>query len=248
MSKISAKRVRLNFNRAKRSYAQNARIQDVMGDKLLELSNNLPRYHDRILEFGANTGLFTSKILKRFESREFLCTDIIDTESELNALAKKITFKRFDFNDFLTHIREPKDLILSNATLQWCNSEHILKNIHQIVRPGGYFVFSTFGENNLKEIKFLTGFGLDYLPYLRYQSALEGFELLKITRESYSLEFPSAIDALYHLKYTGVNSLANGFYISKKMLSDLALYFKNTLTYDAIFIVARKVRAKIHEK
>jgi malonyl-CoA O-methyltransferase len=46
------------------------------------------------------------------------------------------------------------DLVWSNLTLQWvADLEGCLREIHRVIRPGGLFVFSTFGPDTLKELR-----------------------------------------------------------------------------------------------
>ena len=48
------------------------------------------------------------------------------------------------------------DLIWSSSALQWCNDlPKILSMIETILRPGGLFIFSSFGPNTLKELRMI---------------------------------------------------------------------------------------------
>ena len=49
------------------------------------------------------------------------------------------------------------DVIWSTSSLQWCNNlSDIFKKAKSILKPGGLFIFSTFGPNTLFELKNVT--------------------------------------------------------------------------------------------
>ena len=68
---------------------------------------------------------------------------------------------------------------------------------------------STFGPENLREIRRITGEGLDYYDVETLKALLpESVELVAIEQELVVEHFPSPFDVLRHLKLTGVNSLS----------------------------------------
>jgi malonyl-CoA O-methyltransferase len=56
------------------------------------------------------------------------------------------------------------DAVISSSALQWMTDlPALLQRIHDALKPNAYFGFSTFGSDNLTEIKQLTGQGLNYI-------------------------------------------------------------------------------------
>ena len=56
------------------------------------------------------------------------------------------------------------DAVISSSALQWMTDlPTLLHRIHDALKPNAYFGFSTFGPDNLTEIKQLTGQGLNYI-------------------------------------------------------------------------------------
>jgi malonyl-CoA O-methyltransferase len=49
------------------------------------------------------------------------------------------------------------DLVWSSSTIQWCNKlDSVFDQVKKILRPGGLFIFSTFGPNTLNELREIT--------------------------------------------------------------------------------------------
>ena len=68
------------------------------------------------------------------------------------------------------------DMVLSSSALQWISDlKALLLNIAQALNPSGHLCFTSYTDNNLKEIKALTGQGLDYLPLAKVCELLQSF-------------------------------------------------------------------------
>ena len=76
---------------------------------------------------------------------------------------------------------------------------------HRFLSEDGYLAFSTFGTENMREIRTLTGHGLDYLPIEALKELLTPhFETVYAEEEIVSLPFSTPTQVLQHLKETGV--------------------------------------------
>jgi hypothetical protein len=108
---------------------------------------------------------------------------------------------------------------------------------------------STFGKNNLKEIRKITGTGLEYssLETLRNLFA-PGFEILHLDEEEIPVSFNSSTEILSHFRRTGVNANCSGIMRTQsglksfcdkydKMFSDGT---KVILTYNPVYLVLKK--------
>ena len=109
--------------------------------------------------------------------------------------------------------------------------------------------FSTFGENNLIEIKKLTGQGLNYYSSEVLKQKLEesGFEIVFIEEEQKHLYFDHPKSVLQHLKATGVTATAKSHRWTKQSLqqfySDYQQFYDEQgfrLTYHPIYVIARR--------
>ena len=83
--------------------------------------------------------------------------------------------KLFQFVLLIEQLQFPQNLevVVSSSVLQWIfDLDAIFNQCANALIGEGYFCFSTFGQQNLTEIKALTGQGLDYLDLATIQEKL----------------------------------------------------------------------------
>ncbi|EAH9764956.1 methyltransferase domain-containing protein, partial [Campylobacter jejuni] len=147
----------MNFLKAK-GYEKHAKVQDFMGLKLCEILKNLRISHfEKVFEFGCGRGELSKKLQNFITFDEYLKNDILNFKENSNILI-------FDMNEIAKQdlSKEKFDLIVSNATLQWLDLKRIIPSLRDMLNQNGILLLSTFAEQNLKEIKQSTGFGLNY--------------------------------------------------------------------------------------
>ena len=133
--------------------------------------------------------------------------------------------------------------------IQWfSNPEAFFKRCLFSLKPGGILAFSSFGKLNFKEIRDLTGVGLNYFDKEDYIRMLgSGFEILCSEEESIVSRFESPTDVLNHMKKTGVSGTGS-YRWTKDSLREfheryISIYGSDdgvSLTYNPIYIIARK--------
>ncbi|EAK3673152.1 malonyl-ACP O-methyltransferase BioC [Campylobacter jejuni] len=224
----------MNFLKAK-DYEKHAKVQDFMGLKLCEILKNLKISHfEKVFEFGCGRGELSKKLQNFITFDEYLKNDILDFKENSNILI-------FDMNEIAKQdlSKEKFDLIVSNATLQWLDLKQIIPSLRDMLNQNGILLLSTFAEQNLKEIKQSTGFGLNYFSLNELGQIFKVyFNEVKITQELIKLSFDNALDVFRHLKLSGVNSL--GFYpLNKGFLKEFEEKFQNKLTYHPVFILCK---------
>lgn len=235
----------MRFYQARSSYHKAALIQDSMQDKLLtEILNFWGDSFDNVFEFGAGNGMFSQKLIQILRMKKLVCNDIFDFSSYF---ASPIKFMCFDMQDtpilkHFSYLNPHFDLIISNAAMQWMDAKILFSNITSICAKNAKIAITTFGPQNLQEITTLTSLSLDYLKLDTLNEILKnlGFKILYSKDWIESISFATPLDAIRHLKLTGVNSLSPNFYIKKSMLKSLEYDFKNTLTYHPIILLAEK--------
>ncbi|MPP20563.1 malonyl-ACP O-methyltransferase BioC [Campylobacter jejuni] len=225
----------MNFLKAK-DYEKHAKVQDFMGLKLCEILKNLRISHfEKVFEFGCGRGELSKKLQNFITFDEYLKNDILDFKENSSILI-------FDMNEIAKQdlSKEKFDLIVSNATLQWLDLKRIIPSLRDMLNQNGILLLSTFAEQNLKEIKQSTGFGLNYFSLNELEQIFKPyFNEVKITQELIKLSFDNALDVFRHLKLSGVNSL--GFYpLNKGFLKEFEEKFQNKLTYHPVFILCKK--------
>ncbi|MFK0441448.1 malonyl-ACP O-methyltransferase BioC [Campylobacter jejuni] len=224
----------MNFLKAK-DYEKHAKVQDFMGLKLCEILKDLKISHfEKVFEFGCGRGELSKKLQNFITFDEYLKNDILDFKENSSILI-------FDMNEIAKQdlSKEKFDLIVSNATLQWLDLKRIIPSLRDMLNQNGILLLSTFEEQNLKEIKQSTGFGLNYFSLNELEQIFKVyFNEVKITQELIKLSFDNALDVFRHLKLSGVNSL--GFYpLNKGFLKEFEEKFQNKLTYHPVFILCK---------
>jgi len=138
------------------------------------------------------------------------------------------------------------DIIWSTSSFQWCNNiSDTFKEIKKILKPGGFFLFSTFGPNTLFELKNITKEISKYQKtndFVSFQSIknildTEGFSKPKIKSEEFCIAYKDVTKLFLDLKKIGASS---GFE-SKKIGLSGKLFLKlisdgyKKYSYDGIF-------------
>ena len=149
---------------------------------------------------------------------------------------------------------EKTDLITSCSTLQWFNDpKEFFARCHRFLSEDGYLAFSTFGTENMREIRTLTGHGLDYLPIKALKELLAPhFETVYAEEEIVSLPFSTPLQVLQHLKETGVTGTEKKVWTRGRLQTFCNSYTEQfrredgnvTLTYHPIYIVTRRKKIK----
>ncbi len=155
--KFDKARVRRAFDRAADSYEQFAVLQNEVCKRLLEKLEIVkinPRY---ILDAGAGTGSAIPTLFKRYKKAQLVALDL--SENMLNKSRQHGNFLRSHHLvcadiEKLPFADNVFDLVFSSLSLQWCNDlNSALLEAKRVLKPGGLYVFSTFGPDTLKELR-----------------------------------------------------------------------------------------------
>ncbi len=154
---IDKRRARRSFERAAPGYDDSAVLQREMADRLLERLDYVRLTPERVLDLGCGTGYAVGSLHRRYRRAQVVALDF--------ALPMLAQARRRG-----SWLRRPQclcadaerlpladsavDLIVSNATLQWCNDlPGTFAEALRVLRPGGLFMFTTFGPDTLKELR-----------------------------------------------------------------------------------------------
>lgn len=241
------------FSKAARTYEEQADIQHVVAEKLLTmLDGSLKHEPLSVLEIGCCTGLLTAKLVERFPNiAQFTVSDLVSSfepyiEEKTRALSGKTTFIAGDIEELT--FTQKYDLIISSSTFHWIHDlPQLFNKLHDLLTPEGLLAYSIYGEENLKEIRAITGIGL---PYQDFNSLLRSTEQQFSIIESYhsleTLSFTSPLAALQHLRQTGVNAIGTKAWTRKQLglfSQEYAQRFKSDdgvcLTYHPMYFIAQ---------
>ncbi len=254
MIDIDKSLVKKQFNCGLNTYSKEAVIQKQIAQRLITALKSKGLYnHSRLFEVGCGTGFLTQKIIESFNLDEYMVNDISSTAKlkirELNTnYSRSIEFLEGDAEE----IDFPQNLnaVISSSTIQWFNDKQVFfEKVYQSLQTDGILAFSTFGCDNFKEIRNLTGVGLEYQCLYEITEMLsEKFNIIMSEEWIKTKEFDAPIDVLRHIKQTGVNGIQKT-YFGKQQLNDFINgYHKQfsthtgsvSLTYNPIIIIAQK--------
>ena len=236
-----------SFLRAQKSYKANTPIQAYMREHLLAMlvnkdSNNLSFPY--IFEFGCGQCELTNMIAKNVSYKHYICNDIHKYDDiELPQYTQRIHFDMCDIAQTSIY-HKSFHLIASNACLQWLPFNETMQHLHHMLHKNGILLIGTFGINNYKEIRDITGIGLPYPTSEHIKDSINcNFEFLAWHEECITLSFDNPLEVFRHLKQSGVNAL-QPCYIKKSWLQKYEKYYNNELTYHIICFLAKKLYDK----
>lgn len=155
--KFDQAHVRRAFDRAADSYAQFAVLQNEVCKRLLEKLEIVKINPQFILDAGAGTGAAIPSLFKRYKKAQLVALDL--SENMLNKSRQHGNFLRSPHLvcadiEKLPFADNVFDLVFSSLSLQWCNDLNAaLLEAKRVLKPGGLYVFSTFGPDTLKELR-----------------------------------------------------------------------------------------------
>ncbi len=251
MNEVDKRRLQTRFSRSQKTYRRAALVQTRMADALIgSLTELLPQKHfQHVLELGCGEGLLTDRIEECLHFQRLTLVDIVADFAECHQHRKNAVFLAGDMENMPL---PEADLVLAGASFQWAdNLPVLLARLQSLLPAGGILAFSTFGPENLLEIAALTGCSLSYPSLQELIALLTGnrFSVLMSLEERICLTFPSPLDALRHLRETGVNGLKSDRAWNRQCLGKFAQDYRQSfspqdgqypLSYHPIWIIAEK--------
>lgn len=210
---MNKQRIAERFSKASTTYPREANVQRQIADKMIRLlTQHIPSPCSKVIEFGCGTGIYSRMLLRALHPEELLLNDLcpqMEYCCEDLLKEKQVSFLPGDAESVL--FPNESTLITSCSALQWFESpENFFERCNALLNNQGYFAFSTFGKENMKEIRELTGNGLSYRSREELETALSShFDILHSEEELIPLSFEDPMKVLYHLKQTGVNGLSS---------------------------------------
>lgn len=138
------------FGSSAQFYDEAAVIQPIVAQNLVEYLSLKPK---TILEIGCGTGGLSALLVKKFPEAKITVSDI---SSQMLFVCQKNIGDRVGYRvvdaEKLPFDMGSFDLIISSLALQWVsNLPSVLRNLVDILNPGGTLCFSLLGDENFKE-------------------------------------------------------------------------------------------------
>jgi len=230
--------IKTKFQKSLLTYDENAVVQKKMAKKLVSLIEK--KNFKNILEIGSYSGILTKEIIKNFEFENYFAIDIADSFEYIKKLNPKIKFQCCDIEKI--DLNEKFDLIISNASLQWCNDfKKVILKLKSHLNKNGILAISTFNTDNLLEIKNAFNIGLNYISKDEIKKILPDCEIFE---DSEILKFQNSFEILKHLKLTGVNSISKKTLNLSEIKENLKILdekYQNQLTYKPLYILLNQI-------
>ncbi len=155
--RLDRARLRASFERASAGYESAAVLQARVSAELLERLAAFSFSPAVVLDLGAGTGRVTRELKRRYRRAQVIALDIAPGMLR-EARRHQGLWRRFArvCGDAL---RLPLasasvDVLFSSLMLQWCEPlDAALAEVRRVLKPDGFFTFSTFGPDTLHELR-----------------------------------------------------------------------------------------------
>ena len=157
---LDKRRLRLSFAQAADTYDAVAVLQREIADRLLARLEVVRLQPRAILDIGCGTGYDLRRLSQRYPRARVLGLDIAETMTQ-RARRRLGRWRRFTGRSLfacgdaerLPLATASVDMVVSNLALQWCHPPAVFAEARRVLRPGGLFMFSTFGPDTLRELR-----------------------------------------------------------------------------------------------
>lgn len=148
--------VRDSFDRASQTYEAAAVLQSRVADELLSRLEPFEFQPQVILDLGAGTGRAAAELKRRYRRARVIALDLAPRMLQQAARHQHL-FRRFERvcadASRLPLQSASADIIFSNLMLQWCDPLEVFTEVRRVLKPRGFFAFTTLGPDTLKELR-----------------------------------------------------------------------------------------------
>ncbi len=221
-------RVRASFDRAAKTYDAAAVLQAEVESHMfsrLDLAKIAPQ---TILDAGCGTGHASAGLARRFPASRIISFDIAlgmlrQAKNRISWFRRLPGFARQSLLcadiESLPIQSSSLGLLWSNLALQWCNDlDLVFQEAHRVLQPEGLVMFSTFGPDTLKELRFATSADPNHVHVSRFIDMHDigdaliraGFTAPVLDVERFVLTYNDAIAVMRDLKALGAHNATAG--------------------------------------
>lgn len=159
---IDRRAMRASFEKAAPRYDAAAVLQKEVASRLVERMDVMAMKPTKILDAGCGTGFVSSLLAEKFPKATITALDIAygmllqakDKRSFKQRWNKQFRYVNAEVEN-LPFANNSFELVISGLTLQWCQDlPKVFTEFQRILAPGGLLLFSSFGPDTLKELRY----------------------------------------------------------------------------------------------
>ena len=214
---------RTSFEKAAFKYDKYSILQRTIAERLDESLGQIKINPITILDLGSGTGHGSQILHKRFRNSHIYQIDL--SENMLKVSKKKSPFffskDHFVCADInkLPFKENYFDLIFSSLALQWCNNlDTVFREVKNLLKNDGVFLFSSFGPDSLKELRDCWSSVDDYVHINAFVDMHDIADALMrvglaspvLNMEEIILTYHECRQLMKELKYIGAHNINNG--------------------------------------
>ncbi len=153
---LDSSAVRESFDRASATYEAAAVLQARVADELLSRLDVFEFLPGVVLDIGAGPGRAAAVLKQKYRRSLVIAMDLAPGMLQ-QARRHQRLFHRFQ-RVCADATRLPLaaacvDVVFSSLMLQWCDLDTAFAEARRVLKPDGFFTFSTFGPDTLKELR-----------------------------------------------------------------------------------------------
>jgi malonyl-CoA O-methyltransferase len=149
--------LRAAFDRASAGYEASAALQARVGRELLSRLEPFGFQPRVVLDLGCGTGWLSGELKQRYRRAAVIALDLAPGMLREAGRHQRLLRKFERVCGDAMHLplaNSSVDLVFSSLMLQWCQPlEPALGEVRRILKPGGFFCFSTLGPDTLFELR-----------------------------------------------------------------------------------------------
>lgn len=242
------------FGAASATYDSNAVVQADIAARLAAMLESRLARRATVLEVGCGTGLLSAALIVSRQPARYYLNDISAAMLDVAVAKCRAAGAGCDMVALKAdaeHAPWPEaDAVVSASAVQWFDSGRtFVSKAAGSLRRGGIMAVATFGPDNYREIRTLTGRGLHYPTPDDWRAWTDSlFDLEELDTQRVTLGFGTVRQMMRHMRATGVNALPAGpmGMAEARRFAEGCERLRRTdgtlpLTYNPLYIVARRL-------
>lgn len=214
--------VRAAFDRASAGYESAARLQASVAQELLSRLGAFGFAPAVVLDLGAGTGRASAELKRRYPHARVIALDLSGRMLH-EARRHQRLWRRFERvcadAQQLPLAAGSVDLVFSSLMLQWCEPlDAALTEVRRVLKPSGFFAFSTFGPATLQELRAAWAAADDYSHVNRFRDVHDvGGALVRagltepvLDVDRHELAYADVLGLMRDLKAIGAHNVTAG--------------------------------------